>query len=87
MALTDWSATSLSCGSTSTSLAFPYLTATGFAWDESVVKHFGLPPLARPTGDADTQRSWDAGAAMTVDEAVEFAVRITSELSARPADG
>ena len=59
----------------------------GVAWDDSVVQHLGLPPLVRPTDDAHAQRAWDAGAAMTVDEAVAYAVGIVAELSAaRPAD-
>jgi predicted ATPase/class 3 adenylate cyclase len=59
----------------------------GVAWDDSVVEHLGLPPLVRPTDDTHAQRAWDAGAAMTVDEAVAYAVGIVSELSAAlPAD-
>ncbi len=53
----------------------------GVAWDDSVVKHLGIPPLVRPTDDADAQRAWDAGAAMTVDEAVRYALEIAAELS------
>jgi hypothetical protein len=37
----------------------------------------------RPADDPDAQRGWDAGAAMTVDEAVAYALEIATELSGR----
>jgi predicted ATPase len=52
----------------------------GVAWGDSVVEHLGLPPLVRPTDDADAQRAWDAGAAMTVDEAVSYAREVAPHL-------
>lgn len=55
----------------------------GVAWGDSVVEHLGLPPLVRPADDTDAQRAWDAGAAMTVDEAVAYALEIAADLSGR----
>jgi predicted ATPase/class 3 adenylate cyclase len=59
----------------------------GVAWDDSVVELLGLPPLVRPTDDADAQRAWDAGAAMTLDEAVRYALDIAAELSSQVSSG
>jgi predicted ATPase/class 3 adenylate cyclase len=53
----------------------------GIAWDDSVVEYLGIPPLVRPADDADAQQAWDAGAAMSVDEAVTYAIEIAAELS------
>jgi predicted ATPase len=55
----------------------------GVAWSDSVVAFLGIPPLVRPTDDAVAQRAWDAGSAMTVDEAVAYALEIAAELSVR----
>jgi predicted ATPase/class 3 adenylate cyclase len=54
----------------------------GVVWDDSVVKHLRIPPLVRPTDDAAAQRAWDAGAAMSVDEAVGYALEVAPDLSA-----
>jgi predicted ATPase/class 3 adenylate cyclase len=55
----------------------------GVAWDDSVFKHFDIPPLVRPTGDAEAERAWDAGAAMSVDEAVRYAGEVAADLTFR----
>ena len=55
----------------------------GVAWDDSVFKHFDIPPLERPTGDAEAERAWDAGAAMSVDEAVRYAGEVAADLTFR----
>jgi predicted ATPase/class 3 adenylate cyclase len=52
----------------------------GVAWNDSVVERLGLPPLVRPTDDPDAQQAWDAGAAMTADEAVSYAIDIATDL-------
>ncbi|HET7676704.1 MAG TPA: AAA family ATPase [Candidatus Limnocylindrales bacterium] len=52
----------------------------GVVWDDSVLAHLRITPLLRPTDDPDAQRAWDAGAAMSVDEAVRYAVEIAAEL-------
>lgn len=57
----------------------------GVAWDDRVVEQLGIPPLVRPTDDSDAQRAWDAGAAMTVDEAVRYALDVAAELTGRDA--
>ena len=59
----------------------------GVAWDDSVVEYLGIPPLVRPADDADAQRAWDLGAAMTLEDAVAYAVEITAELSGREPAG
>ena len=53
----------------------------GVAWDDSVVEYLGIPPLVRPANDADAQRAWDAGAAMTSDEAVAYALEVAADLA------
>ena len=57
----------------------------GVAWGDSVVERLGLPPLVRPSDDTNAQQAWDAGAAMTVDEAVRYALAAAAELSGREA--
>jgi tetratricopeptide (TPR) repeat protein len=57
----------------------------GVAWDDRVVRQLGIPPLVRPTGDADSQLAWDTGAALTVDEAVRYALEAAAELLGRDA--
>jgi len=59
----------------------------GVAWDSSVVEYLGIPPLVRPTDETDAQRAWDVGAAMTLEDAVAYAVEITAELSGREPSG
>jgi predicted ATPase/class 3 adenylate cyclase len=59
----------------------------GVVWGDSVVELLGLPPLVRPIDDADAQHAWDAGAAMTVDEAVRYALDIAAELSSQVSSG
>jgi predicted ATPase/class 3 adenylate cyclase len=57
----------------------------GVAWDDRVVTQLRIPPLVRPTDDPDAQLAWDTGAAMTVDEAVRYALEAAAELSGRDA--
>jgi predicted ATPase/class 3 adenylate cyclase len=56
----------------------------GVPWDDSVVKHLRLPPLVRPTDDVGAQRAWDAGAAMSVDDAVRYALEVAAGGSPDP---
>jgi predicted ATPase/class 3 adenylate cyclase len=53
----------------------------GVAWDDSVLEALRIPPLARPTDDAEAQRGWDAGVAMTLEEAATYGLDIAAELS------
>jgi predicted ATPase/class 3 adenylate cyclase len=55
----------------------------GVAWGDSVVEYLGIPPLARPSDDTEAQRAWDAGAAMTLDEAVIYAREFAAGISGR----
>jgi hypothetical protein len=57
----------------------------GTGLDTAALEQFGFEPLVRPTDDADANRAWDAGAAMSVDEAVDYALRIAAELSSAAA--
>jgi len=45
------------------------------------LRSIGLQPFERPTDDPDAQRASDAGAAMTVAEAVSYALRVARTLS------
>jgi tetratricopeptide (TPR) repeat protein len=47
-------------------------------------EQYGLAPVVRPTDDAKAQRAWDTGAAMSVDEAVDYAIGVVAGLQATP---
>jgi predicted ATPase/class 3 adenylate cyclase len=56
----------------------------GSALDSAVLEQFGIEPINRPT-DADGQRAWDEGAAMNVDEALDYAFQVVGAVATPPA--
>jgi predicted ATPase/class 3 adenylate cyclase len=49
--------------------------------DAEVLESIGLEPMVRPTDDPDAQRAWEAGATMTIEEAVAYALELAPTLS------
>jgi hypothetical protein len=45
------------------------------------LRSIGLQPFERPTDDQDAELAWDAGAAMTVEGAVNYALELAPVLS------
>jgi predicted ATPase/class 3 adenylate cyclase len=64
-----------------------FITKLDVGIDPDVLKSIGLAPFERPTDDPDAQRAWDAGAVMTVEEAVGYALELAPTLSASLAAG
>jgi predicted ATPase/class 3 adenylate cyclase len=54
----------------------------GSALDNTVLEEYGFEPLVRPADDPEGQAAWDAGAALTVEEAVAFATEVADSLAA-----
>ena len=59
-----------------------FITKLDVGVDPEILKAIGLQPFERPTDDPEAQRDWDAGAAMTVEEAVSYALELAPTLSA-----
>lgn len=59
-----------------------FATRFGVGFNETALGYLGVDSLDRPIDDADAQRAWDTGAAMTVDEAVAYAQEIAAQLEA-----
>jgi predicted ATPase len=57
----------------------------GSALDNTSIEEYGFEPLVRPAGDPAGQAAWDAGASLTVDEAVAFATEVANSLAAAAA--
>jgi predicted ATPase len=64
-----------------------FITKLDVGVDPEILKSIGLEPFERPTDDPDAQRAWDAGAAMTVEEAVNYAQELAPTLSSTLAEG
>lgn len=58
-----------------------FITKLDVGIDPDVLRSLGLQPFERPTDDPDAQRAWDAGAAMTVEEAVNYAMALAPTIS------
>ena len=59
-----------------------FITKLDVGVDPEILRSMGLEPFERPTNDPDAQRAWDAGAVMTVEEAVSYALELAPTLSA-----
>jgi tetratricopeptide (TPR) repeat protein len=58
-----------------------FITKLDVGVDADVLKSIGLEPFERPTNDPVAQGAWDAGAGMTVEEAVSYALELAPTLS------
>jgi tetratricopeptide (TPR) repeat protein len=54
----------------------------GVGFTETGLGYMDVDSLDRPIDDTDAQRAWDAGAAMTVDEAVAYAYEVAAQMQA-----
>ena len=64
-----------------------FITKLDVGVDPEILRSMGLEPFERPTDDPDAQRAWDAGAVMTVEEAVSYALELAPTLSSTLAAG
>jgi tetratricopeptide (TPR) repeat protein len=64
-----------------------FITRLDVGVDPEVLRSMGLEPFERPTEDPGAQRAWDAGAVMTVEEAVSYALELAPTLSSTLAAG
>jgi len=58
-----------------------FITKLDVGIDPDVLRSIGLEPFERPTDDLDAQRAWDAGAVMTIEETVSYALELAPTLS------
>ena len=58
-----------------------FATSLDVGIDDEVLESLGMELLERPTDDPVAQRAWDAGAAMTIEEAVSYALELGPTLS------
>ena len=49
--------------------------------DPEALQSMGIEPFVRPADDPDAQRAWEAGATMTIEEAVSYALELAPTLS------
>jgi predicted ATPase/class 3 adenylate cyclase len=64
-----------------------FITKLDVGIDPDVLRSIGLEPFERPADDPDAQGAWDAGATMTVEEAVSYGLALAPTLSSALALG
>lgn len=58
-----------------------FITKLDVGVDREELKAIGIEPAERPTDEPESQRAWDTGAAMSIEQAVSYALRLAPMLS------